>query len=584
MKQEKQKQKPPKKSTKMSDYEERKINAHPKYLTEGKKQYFLASSQETFQSLLDDQCDDLTRVLIELKSEHDRLTLDTKKTEAMIKEYDKRIEMLQGAVKKNEKDVEDQNDFKEGMTNDIYAKKSRKEEEKFNQKTLNKQIENLNRDISILQKQIAQYEKDAEMLNKKKERDKIKQNIINDKKNKEYSKDTNKNKKNQDNKGENDLKTQRQKIIIELKSSFLKFSDDRKEIQNKKAQKAKNDSKDQKEIEKREMLKLLMSYNQFLRITMEEQLKENENLENVFVQIRDICGTQDLQKLVDYVVLRYKRYKNECEEIKKLEDKKVELQKDLKSLKEEFTNLKNKLLAEEDENGNEIENSVPSSTKEEDELEIIRKEQESEEKLKEIEDKFNEIDTAYNFTLQNLKSMLNFEKKNPLDVKIDEEENEEEDEKKKEQKKENEKGENVENNIQNAEKKIEENDESEEDEKVGLKEEEIEVIKNYKLLLKKVMKTFDILYLCHNKQEFLNLMKEKGKKKESEEAKNSQVKTKRENLKIETKNNLGKSNDRKYHRTESYQIIAEDKVKEDDRSNNDPDKKISKKFTNEQKK
>ena len=222
MKQEKQKQKPPKKSTKMSDYEERKINAHPKYLTEGKKQYFLASSQETFQSLLDDQCDDLTR-----------------------------------------------------MTNDIYAKKSRKEEEKFNQKTLNKQIDNLNRDISILQKQIAQYEKDSEMLNKKKERDKIKQNIINDKKNKEYSKDTNQNKKNQDNKGENDLKTQRQKIIIELKSSFLKFSDDRKEIQNKKAQKAKNDSKDQKEIEKREMLKLLMSYNQFLRITMEEQLKEN---------------------------------------------------------------------------------------------------------------------------------------------------------------------------------------------------------------------------------------------------------------------------------------------------------------------
>ena len=636
------KEKPEKKSTNMTDYEERKNNAQPRYLTEGKKQYLLASSQESYQALLDNQLDELTRVLIDLKSEHDRLTLDTKRTEAMIKEYDIRIKMLQGADEKNDKVAQERRDLKEGMIEDISAKKNRKEEEKFNQKTLNKQVERLNRDIFILQKQIVKYENESEMLDKKTERAQINSNIINEKKNKVHSKITDQQGKNAVNKDENKMKISQYKKIIKLKSDFLKFSDERKKIQNDIAQQAKNDNQDKEEKEKRKTLKLLTLYNQYLRKTMDDQLKENETLENVFEQIRDICGTQDLQTLVDFIVLRSKRYNYECEEIKKREDKKVELKEELITLKEELTNLRNQLVVkEEDESGKDVESTVPSSTKEEDEVDLLKKEQENEEKLKELGQKFNEIDTAYVVTLQNLNSMVDFENKHPLDVKIDEEEeeNEEEEEKKEEQKNENEEenrqdeenpeqrdenaeenrqeenkqeenkqeekkpeentpeenkpeenkpeGENVEENIQDAEKKVEEkneNEDNEEEEDIELTEEEQTVIKNYQLLLKKVMKTFDILYLCHNKQEFLNLMKEKGKLKESEVEKTSQTKTRRKNLRLGTKSSLGKSYDRRYVKTESYRIVAQNVNEEDDRSNYDPDKKILRRFMNEQKK
>ena len=76
--------------------------------------------------------------------------------------------------------------------------------------------------------------------------------------------------------------------MIELKSVFLKFSDERKEIQNQIAQQAKNDSLDKQEVEKRKTLKLLMLYNQYLHTLMDEELKENEGLENIFEQIRDV--------------------------------------------------------------------------------------------------------------------------------------------------------------------------------------------------------------------------------------------------------------------------------------------------------
>ena len=62
--------------------------------------------------------------------------------------------------------------------------------------------------------------------------------------------------------------------MIELKSAFLRFSDKRKEIQNQIAQRAKNDALDKQEVEKRKTLKLLMLYNQYLRILMEEELKK----------------------------------------------------------------------------------------------------------------------------------------------------------------------------------------------------------------------------------------------------------------------------------------------------------------------
>ena len=42
-----------------------------------------------------------------------------------------------------------------------------------------------------------------------------------------------------------------------------------------------------------------------------------------------------------------------------------------------------------------------------------------------------------------------------------------------------------------------------------MKKQKEDLVKNYEILLKKIAKTFDALYLCHSKQEFINMMKEK---------------------------------------------------------------------------
>ena len=82
----------------VKELEEKVKNAQPRYL-ERKKQFLLASNQESLQTLLDNQNAELTRVLIELKSEHDQLNLETSRVQSMINEYDKRFAMLQSLMK-----------------------------------------------------------------------------------------------------------------------------------------------------------------------------------------------------------------------------------------------------------------------------------------------------------------------------------------------------------------------------------------------------------------------------------------------------------------------------------------------------
>ena len=425
-----------------SDLDDRLKNAEPRYLTEQKKRYLLASSQESLQALLDNQNDELTRVLIALKSEHDQLTLETNKIAHMIDEYDKRIKMLEFADE-NAKEMEEKQkkDF-EFMDNGINSKKERKNEEEFTKKSLLKQKEKLNKDIFIIQKEIIHYENESQNLDKKMERAAIDENIIKEKKNKVYSKTENQKQKNRANQNENDLKIQQYKKMIELKGAFLKFSDDRKEIQNQIAQKAKNDSLDKQEVEKRKTLKLLMLYNQYLRTLMNEQLKENEELEKIFEQIRDICGTKNLDEIVDFIMLRNKRYNYACQEIQNCEDKNKKLKKDIKDLKKELIELKNSLLVAEKEEGKELD--VELSTNPEEDTEIIEKEKEKNKNLLQLGKKYNEIDEAYNLVIQNISSMIDSAKQNDMLKDKQEEKGEEKEEEKgeeKEEEKEEEKGE-----------------------------------------------------------------------------------------------------------------------------------------------
>ena len=63
-----------------------------RYMTSDKKHYYLASVDENVQTLIKEQIDDLTRVLIDLKSQYDTITRDTtnkkKETEELCKKID----------------------------------------------------------------------------------------------------------------------------------------------------------------------------------------------------------------------------------------------------------------------------------------------------------------------------------------------------------------------------------------------------------------------------------------------------------------------------------------------------------------
>ena len=323
----------------LSEHENRLKNAQPKYLTEGKKSYLLASSEESLQSLMDNQKAELTKVLIALKSEHDQITLESDKIKRQIDEYDKQINMILDSEKAAKEREEKQKQDLEFMASGIESKKERKNEEEYNKKSLLKQREKINKDLFILQKEIIQYENESQVLDKKLERAGLDQNIIKEKKNQVHSKIENQQKKNDNNANEYDLKIKQYKKMIELKSAFLRFSDERKEIQNQIAQRAKNDALDKQEVEKRKTLKLLMLYNQYLRTLMNEELKENEDLENIFQEIRDIVGTKNLDEIVDFIMNRNKRYNYTCQEIEDCEKMNKKLKKEIKWLKENLVVL-----------------------------------------------------------------------------------------------------------------------------------------------------------------------------------------------------------------------------------------------------
>ena len=680
----------------LAGHENRVKNAQPKYLTEGKKHYLLASSEESLQALKENQNAELTRVLISLKSEHDQITLESDKIQRQIEEYDKKIKMIQLADEASKAEDEQQKKQLKFMNEGIDAKKERKDEEEYNKKSLLKQREKINKDLLLLQKEIIKYENESQVLDKKLERAGLDQNLIKEKKNQVFSQIESQRQKNNTSSNENELKIKQYKKMIELKSAFLRFSDERKEIQNQIAQKAKNDALDKQEVEKRKTLKLLMLYNQYLRTLMDEELKQNEDLENIFQEIRDIVGTKNLDEIVDFIMNRNKRYNYACQEIEDCEKMNKRLKKEIKWLKENLVVLKNDLLVQEKDNQKELE--IELATDQEEEMKIIEKEKEKNRDLLELGKKYNEVEKAYQLVFQNISAIIENEKQNPLNVQLEDEgerpkyhfeltsdelKNYEDVVVKRKERPDldeydlNEEETKIVNNIKELtpkdlfdeltqlnkiiRKDVENNNITEEDneiieeilamelteeeqnkaiqmelneeeEKIAtqklqkdekdltqekkkqridyfkelkikyrkfllqekpinavykikkLKKQKDDLINDYQLLLKKVAKTFDALYLCHSKQEFLNMMKERKVVEVSDTSalRKPQAKKATKRLtKIVTRR--GSVNNR-YTKPETKYPVSDNKDEEDDKSNYDPDIKILNKFMKEQNK
>ena len=680
----------------LAEHENRLKNAQPKYLTEGKKHYLLASSEESLQALKENQNAELTRVLISLKSEHDQITLESDKIQRQIEEYDKKIKMIQLADEASKAEDEQQKKQLKFMNEGIDAKKERKDEEEYNKKSLLKQREKINKDLLLLQKEIIKYENESQVLDKKLERAGLDQNLIKEKKNQVFSQIESQRQKNNTSSNENELKIKQYKKMIELKSAFLRFSDERKEIQNQIAQKAKNDALDKQEVEKRKTLKLLMLYNQYLRTLMDEELKQNEDLENIFQEIRDIVGTKNLDEIVDFIMNRNKRYNYACQEIEDCEKMNKRLKKEIKWLKENLVVLKNDLLVQEKDNQKELE--IELATDQEEEMKIIEKEKEKNRDLLELGKKYNEVEKAYQLVFQNISAIIENEKQNPLNVQLEDEgerpkyhfeltsdelKNYEDVVVKRKERPDldeydlNEEETKIVNNIKELtpkdlfdeltqlnkiiRKDVENNNITEEDneiieeilamelteeeqnkaiqmelneeeEKIAtqklqkdekdltqekkkqridyfkelkikyrkfllqekpinavykikkLKKQKDDLINDYQLLLKKVAKTFDALYLCHSKQEFLNMMKERKVVEVSDTSALRKPQTKKATKRLTKIVTRRGSVNNRYTKPETKYPVSDNKDEEDDKSNYDPDIKILNKFVKEQNK
>ena len=519
-----------------------------RYMIDTRKHYLLASNKDSLESLLKNQSEQLRKVLMDLKAEYDLIIRESTFKKKIIEEYNKKINMLQKADSTLEKKQEEKKELTANLQEGLEIKKNKKNEEIYSKQTFSKQVNKLSKDLLLIQKSLIKSEMESDLLDKKKERLLLDENLIKLRKNQIQYKIDEQNKLNERNQNENELQIEYYETIIRQKSMFMKLSDDKNERQKQIEQEAKIDSNDKQEVDRRRKLMLLILYNQYLKQRMSNQLKQYEEIEFTFEKIRDIVGTQDLSVIINFVVERNKRYNynlNIIEEKQKIIDK---LKKDIKILKKKLTSLKNNIIVDENsKQDSKLETSIKDYNGfDKKDIEMIKLENEKNEKLNILGKKYNEVSLAYSQVLTNLNSMQEYDKLHPLDLSNNEEEKEEIKEKK----------------ISNK-----------------LTKEEERNIQGYENLLKRILKVFNILYLCKTKQEFINLMKEKGINQNDLIININDNKNSRTSKKTRTRRNTRRS-----VKINSRILNKKTTDEEEDSSNYDHDKNIMNRFIIEQKK
>ena len=519
-----------------------------RYMIDTRKHYLLASNKDSLESLLKNQSEQLGKVLMDLKAEYDLIIRESTLKKKLIEEYNKKINMLQKADSTLEKKQEEKKELTANLQEGLEIKKNKKNEEIYSKQTFSKQVNKLSKDLLLIQKSLIKSEMESDLLDKKKERLLLDENLIKLRKNQIQYKIDEQNKLNERNQNENELQIEYYETIIRQKSMFMKLSDDKNERQKQIEQEAKIDSNDKQEVDRRRKLMLLILYNQYLKQRMSNQLKRYEEIEFTFEKIRDIVGTQDLSVIINFVVERNKRYNYNLNIVEEKQKKIDKLKKDIKILNKKLTSLKNNIIVDENsKQDSKLETSIKDYNGfDKKDIEMIKLENEKNEKLNILGKKYNEVSLAYSQVLTNLNSMQEYDKLHPLDLSNNEEEKEEIKEKK------------ISNKL--------------------TKEEEMN-IQGYENLLKRILKVFNILYLCKTKQEFINLMKEKGINQNDFIININDNKNSRTSKKTRTRRNTRRS-----VKINSRILNKKTTDEEEDSSNYDHDKNIMNRFINEQKK
>ena len=597
-------------------------NIQPRYMTSTKKHYYLASVDENVQQLIKEEIQELTKVLIELKSQYDVLTRESATKKHETEELTKKIKMLEKMDKKAIKNIETAE--KKTDSNEITLDQKRTElnEALYTKKTLQKQIEKIKSDILLTNKKIILQDNVTKRLQKNYEHEKFKETQIKERKNKVHSKFEEQTFNNKFNNNEQTLQLQYYKTIIQQKNMFIKSADERKERQKKIAEEAKNDSADKLEIKKREILGLLKLYNKFLKTKMEKAIKSNEKIEETYVQIRDITGTNSLKTIIETILNKDKKYNDRISKVTEIKNLIEIYDSDIKKLEKTLTEKKNDVLCKETEDEKSV-STIPISLIEENEEELIKKETQLKLKLQMLQEKQEKINLTFNKVNENINQLINEgkfvenviesendkstdfknvnendetsyklnETNNNISNAINEIYNSNNQENENQLQLNNDEQINIENNNENNnnnnenennDELTEDNEEKENDEnlpKIDYSKEPL--IKEFKDFLEKTYKIFQQLFLIHNKDEFIQKMNEIGKKPTIKERKKTRKLTRKQAKEMKERN------DNKMREIEFDKNDIEDErlrtfYKYEKRKNNAPSSDIFQRFMEEQ--
>ena len=565
------------------EFELRVANAQSKYLTHQKKRYLLASNTDSVQQLIENQINELTNILIEKKSEYDKITREAKIKVEQTELLERKIKAIQEIDIKIKKEQIENEGTIETMESVLKLKDSRKQDENYNQKTLLKQIDKLKQDIILINKEYYEYEAINYQLTKKIEKSQFYSNQILQNRNNVYSKIVEQDMKNKYEKDEQELLIEYYETIIKQKYMFIQSADERKEKQRQIQEKAKNESFDKEEVEKRHELQLSMLYNKYLRIKMDELVKEYKKLEKVADNIRDIVGSDDLKIMVDTLLNKNKRYSLACEKIELNEQKKKVLKKELKKLNKKLEKMKTQILIETENKDYQKEvKPIEDKLEDIDKVTLVKKELELNKQLFETGERLNFVQLAYRKVIDNINHLKSYHEHHPI--------KEVEDFRKKYEDNYNETTNLTEEN-KKEESKVENEEENDGIDKAQKEEEQF--INDYEAFLRESSKTFDILFLMNSKLEFIEIMRAKGEeeKKLSNQKRNTYSKSARVIMKVTKKRTrtILSSLSRKKEPVRRFSIkprnieVPQNKKIDDDLISKDEDKDIMKRFIEEHK-
>ena len=455
--------------------------AEGKYMNLNKKQYYLASVDENVDMLQKKQINDLTNILIGLKSEYDSLILERRKIEKERDSIEKQIYSINTMDMKTKKKSEEASMINDNIKEAIKENKKTLREELFNTKTLNSMIQKLKIDIEGKVKELNINEDKNNKLKLKIQKERLHENEIREKYNQIYNKITQQKKKNYYQKNEYDLQLGYYKTIIENKWMFLNSAEERYKRQKQIAHEAKNSGNDKEENNKRHILHLLYLLDNFLNKKMAKVLNENIDLEEAFRKIKLFSGTSNLKLMVDKIIQKDKYFNYTINKVINQENEKKDIEKRIKKLIDKLTELKSTIVINENINNKEI-NAVKTLDIEDKNLNInlFNEEEELTRKYIENQDIFSNVSLKYEQVINNIKKLcgkipeksLNSDENSALNINSD-------------------------NSILQQSQLNHSNEISNEDYYINL----------YNDYLIESEKTIDILFLCHSKQKFINMLK-----------------------------------------------------------------------------